>query len=123
MSKNAPLGLLILRVGLSAMMLTHGIPKLMNALEGNMDFPDPIGLGATVSLILTIIAEVLCPVLIIIGFKTRLATIPVIITMLVALFAVHWADPIGVKEKAVLYLVGYLAIALLGPGKLSVDKG
>lgn len=123
MSKNTPLGLLILRVGLSALMLTHGIPKLMNALEGNFDFPDPIGLGATVSLILTIIAEVLCPLLIIIGYKTRLATIPVIITMLVALFVVHWSDPIGVKEKAILYLVGYLAVAFMGPGKLSVDKG
>ena len=37
-------------------------------------------------------------------------------------FVVHLDDPFGRKEKAVLYLVGYMIIFLLGPGKYSIDK-
>ena len=103
-------------------MLTHGIPKLMQLLEGNMEFGDPIGLGPAISLILTVIGEALCPILIIFGIKTRLASIPPIITMLVAAFVVHASDPIATKEKALLYLVGFIAIALMGAGRISVDK-
>ena len=43
-------------------------------------------------------------------------------TMGVAAFIVHGADPIGMKEKALLFLFGFLAIALLGAGKHSVDR-
>ena len=115
-------GLLVLRLGMSGLMLTHGLPKFMNLVQGNMDFGDPIGLGSTLSLILTVIGEAICPLLIIIGFKTRLASIPTIITMAVAAFVVHGADPIATKEKALLYLVGFIVIALTGAGKFSVDR-
>ncbi len=60
--------------------------------------------------------------LVIIGFKTRLAAIPVIITMAVAAFIVHAADPLGTKEMAILYLIAFTVIALLGAGKYSVDR-
>ena len=116
------LGLLLLRVGVSALMLTHGIPKLINLVTGNLDFGDPIGLGATTSLILTVIGEAICPMLIIIGFKTKWAAIPPAITMLVAAFVVHASDPIATKEKALLFLISFLVIALLGAGKYAVDK-
>ncbi|WP_299677903.1 DoxX family protein [uncultured Dokdonia sp.] len=122
MSKNTDLGLLILRVGVSGLMLTHGLPKLLNLLQGNFDFPDPIGLGSMISLILIVIAEAICPVLILVGIKTRIATIPPIIAMAVAAFMVHGADPIGTKEKALLYLVAFIAIGLMGAGKLSLDR-
>ena len=116
------LGLLFLRVGVSALMLTHGIPKLINLVTGNLDFGDPIGLGPTTSLILTVIGEAICPMLVIIGFKTRWAAIPPAITMLVAAFVVHASDPIATKEKAILFLITFLVIALLGAGKYAVDK-
>lgn len=83
---------------------------------------DPIGIGVLASTILVVIAEAICPMLIIIGYKTRLASIPTIITMGVAAFIVHGADPIGMKEKALLFLFAFVAIALLGPGKHSVDR-
>ncbi|AFL81809.1 putative membrane protein [Aequorivita sublithincola DSM 14238] len=116
------LGLLLLRIGFGGMMLTHGIPKLLKLLSGDLSFGDPIGIGATASLILVNMGEVLFPILVIVGFKTRLTSIPVIITMAVAAFIVHAADPLGTKEKAILFLVGFLAIAFLGPGKYSVDR-
>ena len=121
-STNYNLGLLLLRLGFGGMMLTHGIPKMMKMLSGDFSFGDPIGLGETATLILAVLCEVFFPILVIIGFKTRLSAIPVIITMAVAAFVVHAADPFGIKEKAILYLIGFIAIALLGAGKYSVDK-
>ncbi|OAD91933.1 DoxX family protein [Aequorivita soesokkakensis] len=121
-STNYNLGLLLLRVGFGGMMLTHGIPKLLKMLSGDFSFGDPIGIGEPASLVLAVLSEVLFPILVVIGFKTRLSSIPVIITMAIAAFIVHAADPLGTKEKAILFLIGFIAIALLGAGKYSVDK-
>ncbi|GGD39642.1 hypothetical protein GCM10011361_03420 [Muriicola marianensis] len=104
------------------MMLAHGYPKFQKLISGDFEFGDPIGLGATPTLFLAIIAEFICPILIIIGFKTRWAAIPTAITMAVAAFIVHGEDPFGTKEKALLFLSMFVVIMLLGPGKFSVDK-
>lgn len=123
MKKNYDLGLLVLRVGVSALMLTHGFPKLIQLIEGNTAVVgDPIGVGSLVSSILVIISEVIAPVLILIGLKTRLAAIPAAITMAVAAFMVHGADPLAKKEMALLYLIAFVAIALMGAGRFSIDK-
>ena len=116
------IGLLVLRVGVSAMMLTHGLPKLLNLISGDFSFGDPLGLGSTVTLILTVIAEALCPVLIIFGIRTRLTAIPPAFAMAVAAFIVHDTDPFATKEKALLFLVAFIAIALLGPGKYAIGR-
>ena len=115
-------GLALLRIVPSVFMLTHGYPKLMTLISGNTEFANPFGIGQAPSLFLAVVAEFICPVLIIIGFKTRWAAIPTAITMFVAAFMIHSADPFNVKEKALLYLVTFIAIMLLGPGKYSVDK-
>jgi len=122
MTSTYHIGLILLRFTFSAMMLFHGIPKLLNLIQGTLMKSDPIGIGVLVTTVLVVIAEAICPLLIIIGYKTRLASIPVIITMGVAAFIVHGADPIGVKEKALLFLFAFVAIALLGAGKHSVDR-
>ena len=70
------IGIIIIRIITSAMMLTHGGPKLMQVLDGNLKFSDPIGIGPELSLILVVFAEFFCSILIIIGLGTRLATIP-----------------------------------------------
>ncbi|MCM4168279.1 Putative oxidoreductase CatD [Arenibacter antarcticus] len=115
-------GLLLLRVGFAVLMLTHGIPKFLNLIQGNFEFGNPLGIGAAPSLFLAVIGEFICPILVIIGIRTRWASVPIILTMMVALFIVHANDPIGVKEKAILFLVGFTSILLLGPGKYSLDK-
>ncbi|MCM4162867.1 MULTISPECIES: DoxX family protein [unclassified Arenibacter] len=116
------LGLLFLRISSSILILTHGLPKLQNLLGGNFEFGDPIGIGATPSLFLAVIGEFICPILVIVGFKTRWATVPTIITMLVAALIVHGADPFPVKEKAVLFLTAFISVLMLGPGKYSLDR-
>jgi putative oxidoreductase len=122
MTSTYHIGLFLLRFTFSAMMLSHGIPKLLNLIQGTLMKSDPIGIGVLATTILVVIAEAICPMLIIIGYKTRLASIPVIITMGVAAFIVHGADPICMKEKALLFLFAFVAIALLGAGKHSVDR-
>ena len=122
MNKNfTDLGLLLLRLSFAGLMLTHGIPKIKSLFESPIKFADPIGLGETTSLILTLIGEVLAPILVLIGYKTRIATIPAIITMFVAAFVVHASDPLNVKEKAILFLFGFLVIFFTGAGKYAID--
>jgi len=119
---NRDLGLLILRTGTAGMMLSHGIPKIEKLFESPIQFADPIGVGPTLSLILTLLGEVVAPLLILIGFKTKIAAIPACITMLVAAFIVHGPDDFATKEKALLYGMCFLVIAIAGPGKYSLDK-
>lgn len=116
------LGLFILRLVGGGAMITHGWMKLSAALSGNMQFGDPIGIGTELSLYLAIFAEFACSILLILGLFTRLALIPLIITMLVAFFLVHGNDAFQVKELAFIYLGLYLAIFLTGPGKYSIDS-
>ncbi len=116
------IGLAFFRIAVSAMLLTHGLPKFQKLISGNFEFGDPIGIGAAPSLFLAVIGEFICPILIIIGFKTRLAAIPTVITMAVAAFIVHATDDFGTKEKALLYLIAFVTIILVGPGKFGVDK-
>ena len=115
--------LLIVRLSIAALMLTHGLPKLSKLMAGGeIKFANPIGLGPTVSLILVVFSEVFCSFLIAIGYKTRLATIPLIITMLVAAFITHYGDGIHKQEKALLYVLIYLMILIKNGGKFSLDN-
>ena len=121
-SLKSDLGLALLRILPSVMLLTHGIPKFQKLLAGDFEFGDPIGIGPAPSLFLTVLAEFVCSILLIIGYKTRWAAVPPAIVMLVAGFIVHSADPFDVKEKAFLFLSFFLVIILLGPGRYSIDK-
>jgi putative oxidoreductase len=122
MKKNlSDFGLLILRVSFSVLILTHGIPKLSKLFVSPIAFPDPLGVGSGLSLVLALTGELIAPIFIMIGFKTKLASIPAAITMFVAAFVVHFEDPIATKEKALLYFFAFLVILLSGAGKFSVD--
>lgn len=113
---------LVVRITIAAFMLTHGWPKLLKLLEGGeIQFGDPIGLGPMPSLILVVFAEFFCSILIGIGLGTRLAAIPLIITMAVAAFIAHGGDPFGQKEMALLYLLFYLVLLVTGSRKYSLD--
>jgi len=123
MTKNfTDLALAFFRISISGMMLVHGVPKIERLFSSPIEFGDPIGVGPTLSLILALIGEVVAPILIIIGFKTKLAAIPAAITMFVAAFVVHLNDDFGTKEKALLYLVCFIVIILAGPGKYAIDN-
>ena len=121
-TKTLNFGLLILRVGFSAAMLTHGYGKFMKVLAGDFSFGDPVGIGPTASLILCAIAEFIAPFFLIIGWKTRWFSLIAAINMLIAFIIAHYGDPFPRKEKAFLFLIAFAALYFSGPGKYAIDK-
>ena len=120
--ENLDLVILIARVSIAALMLSHGLPKLATLLtEGPVQFPGILGMTPEISLGLAVFAEVICSLFILIGLGTRYATIPLIVTMLVAVLYVHGADPFVKQELALHYLLVYGLLFLTGSGKYSVD--
>lgn len=118
---QAGLALLLLRVGVGVLMIPHGYQKMIHFTEMQEKFIDFLGLGATVSLSLTIGAEFFCSILLVAGLFTRFALVPLIIAMAVALFKAHGGDAFGDGAQATLYLMAYIALIIAGPGKFSAD--
>ncbi len=117
------IAILILRICVGSFMLTHGLKKFdMLFADTPVEFADPIGVGQFPSLVLTVFAEVFCSILLIAGFWTRLATIPLMITMLVAVLVIHSGDPFGKQEMGLLYLLIYFTLLVTGGGRYSVDR-
>ncbi len=121
-SRQVSTGLLVLRITFGCFMLVHGIQKAAGFGGMSEGFPDPLGVGNQLSLILAILAEVGGSILLIIGLGTRIAAAQLAFTMIVALFLVHGADPWKVKELAAVYLAVYTAILVAGPGHFSLDQ-
>ena len=115
-------GLCWLRVATGLLMLlAHGWPKLVSFGTLSSRFADPLGVGPTASLALAVFAEVFCAALLVVGLATRLAAVPLLITMLVAAFIVHADDPWSRQEFALLYAVPFVALMIGGAGRLSLD--
>ncbi|MBK8506888.1 MAG: DoxX family protein [Saprospiraceae bacterium] len=120
--KFLDLALLLLRLQAGFLMLTHGYPKLTNFGDRMDKFADPFGLGSPFSLALVVFAEFVCSILVILGFKVRLAVIPLMITMLIVIFHAHWDDPFGRKELPIMFLGIYIVLLLLGAGKYGIGS-
>lgn len=117
------LSLLILRLGIGALMLTHGWPKLMRlAGGGEITFPDPLGMGPVISLTMAVLTEVGGSLLIMLGLATRLAAFSLMFTMFVAVFIVHANDPFSKMEMGLLYLLVYIILFITGSGKYGLDR-
>lgn len=115
--------LLVLRLGAGSLMLVkHGFDKLIHFASIAPRFADPFHIGSTTSLALVIFAEFFCSAFIIIGLFTRLASIPLVIAMSVALFSANKGDFFGKGEAAGLFLVVFVVLLFTGAGKLSLDR-
>lgn len=112
---------LILRISFGGMMLVHGLGKFQRLMSGETSFADPIGFGELNTLLIAVFSEYISPILLIIGFKTRWATVLPAITMIIITFIVHADDPWKKQEFPLLYFFGFVAIYLLGSGKYSLD--
>ena len=117
------LAALLLRLSAGSLMLVnHGLDKLVHFSNKASRFSDPFHIGSTTSLALVVFAEFFCAAFVVLGLFTRVAAIPLIIGMGVALFYVHNGKFFGEGEAAGLYMVCFLVILLLGPGKVSLDR-
>ncbi len=119
--KLLSMALLVFRLCLGGLMIVnHGWAKIVNYDVLKEQFFNFLGLGSEVSLILAISAEILCSILLVFGLYTRLALVPLIITMLVAIGTHGW-QIFGKAEMGFLYLIGFLFLFLVGPGDKSID--
>ena len=102
----------------------HGLGKLEMVLNGNFQFLDPIGVGPMATLIFAAFVEGICTVFVFVGFYTRLAALLVVVNMASAVLFHHYpaGDSFGGMELPLLYLLIFLVIFLLGPGKFAVDS-
>jgi putative oxidoreductase len=124
-SSSANCALLVLRLWLGlTILLNHGWGKLSKFQSMSGSFADPLGIGHTASLSLAVFAEVVAALLLILGLFTRFGALVLSINMAVAFIKVHHlalkGDHSG--ELAFIYLAGFIAILLAGPGRFSLDS-
>lgn len=116
------LGLFFLRLTGSLLLYVHGLPKVLHFSEELTRIEDPFGLGPYMSLIPAIVAEVICPLFIIVGVYTRLACLPIIAVLLVAMLAVHPDWSIAEGQFGWLLLIIFTTLALTGPGQWRLQR-
>jgi putative oxidoreductase len=93
---------------------------MANFNELSQTFPDVLGFGSYMSLMVSIFSEFCCSLFLITGLIVRITLIPMIISMAVAFFDVHdGMFPQG--ELSLIYLMMFVIIYITGPGRVSID--
>ncbi|SFL94225.1 DoxX family protein [Marinobacter zhejiangensis] len=128
MLDNADLGKLIIRLTLGGLMLFHGISKLINGIgfiEGQLashGMPAFFAYGVY-------IGEIIAPLMVLLGYQTRIGAIIIVFNMLVAIALVHGHQllTLGGNGGWALELQGFflftaLALIFLGPGKYKLKN-
>lgn len=122
LSRYQDAALLLLRIVIAGyLVINHGWSTLQNFMQGATEYPDPFHLGPRNTMALMVFTELGCASFVLVGLFTRLLAIPVAIGFTVAVFVQHWPDPFGWKETPAIYWASFIAFAILGPGKYSLD--
>jgi putative oxidoreductase len=117
-------GKLCLRVSIGGLMLFHGLDKLLNGVAGIEGMLAAKGLPAA-AVYGVYVGEVIAPLLILAGVFVRSAGLLLAINMVVAIGMAHSGDLFALSphggwavELQMLYLLGGLALALMGGGRI-----
>ena len=121
---------LILRLAVGLLLLLHGIAKILN--PGSIGFIGGLfsNIGLPAFFAYTVyIGEVIAPIMLIVGYKTKLASALIVITFVVIILLAHIGDVFTLGrggglaiELQALFLFSALAIFGLGAGKYAIDK-
>jgi putative oxidoreductase len=125
---NESTGKLILRLSLGILVLLHGIAKLMHGIGFISNTVHASGLPGFVAYGVYV-GEVVAPILVLLGWYSRMGAALIAVNMLFAIALVHRAqigtlnDSGGLAlELQGMYLFTAVAIALLGPGRFSINQ-
>jgi putative oxidoreductase len=128
LDKHGDIGLLILRIGMGAIMMYHGIPKILAGPQSWAHLGDAMAsFGITFMPVfwgfMAAFAESVGGLMVLLGFLFRPFTALLVINMTVA--SVFHFTVIGDKLKGAIYpltiLVVFLSLFIIGPGKYSLD--
>jgi putative oxidoreductase len=125
---NESTGKLILRLSLGVLILLHGISKLLHGIGFISSSVTAAGLPSFVAYGVYI-GEVIAPLMVILGWYSRLGAAIIAINMLFAIGLVHKAQLFHLSqtggwdlELQGMFLFSAIAIALLGPGRFSINQ-
>ena len=123
MSKYIHKALLLYRVIISILLVFgYGLKKLKMLINGEDFFYSFLGFGSDITLLLASIGELIAPIFIIIGYKTRFFTALPLFMMFIVVLDVKSGEPFESYQSALLYLISLLIIIIAGPGKYSIDN-
>lgn len=124
---NESTGKLILRLALGAMILLHGIAKLTGGVGGLSGMVTAVGLPSFVAYGVYV-GEVVAPVLVLLGWYSRIGAALIAINMIFAIALAHRAEIFSLGntggwaiELQGMFLFTAIAVALIGPGRFSVN--
>ena len=114
-------GILLLRLILGGIFTWHGVNAIAHYNEYLAMSKSTIGLGAKLEFDLVVFSYLVCGILIVLGFLTRLSVIPIFIAMSVAFFIAHKNDAFLMKQLPFVYWLLCIAVFIMGSGRYSVD--
>jgi putative oxidoreductase len=124
---NSDLGRLLLRVTLGVCILLHGIAKIQGGIDGIVQGVTAIGLPGFVAYGVYV-GEIVAPLLLILGFYSRIGAALIAVNMVFAIAIAHRADVFKLGEQGGwalelqgMYLIAALALALMGPGRFGIN--
>lgn len=122
-------GKLVVRLGVGALLLLHGVHKLLTGIAPiktlvvNAHLPDLIAYGVY-------LGEIAGPILVILGLFSRLGGVLIVLNMIVAILLAGMASLFTLNafggyalELEMFFLLGGLSVALLGAGRLGLNIG
>jgi len=125
--QNKDTGLLLQRLSIGILILFHGIANLTSNYSFIKSLLNGIGIPEFVAYSV-FIGEIIAPILIIIGWRAKLASLVLAFNILIAILMAHSVDIISLNqfggwgiELQGLYLFGSIAIYLLGAGKYAIS--
>lgn len=126
--RNLNIGLLIFRLNLGIWMLFHGVYKLINGVDGIKGMLADTGLPPFLAYGVHL-GETIAPVLMILGYRTKLASLVFTLVMVVAFGMAHTENFFALgksgawaHETIALFLLGGLGLTFTGAGKYALSS-
>ena len=121
-------GKLVVRLTIGALMMFHGIAKILH--PGSLEFIGNSLAGAGLPAFIAYgvyVGEIIAPLMVLAGFYARIGGLLIVVNMIFAVMLAHTGDFFSLTqhggwaiELQAFYLLGGLAVVLLGSGKFAV---